>query len=490
MGFNPGNALSAVPDVHTRNVLKSLGLEFDKLSKTVSTIVRNNQNVVNYALDTVNVSAGSGLTGGGDLTADISLAVGAGFGVTVAADSVAVDQGMVPTWTGIHTFSAQDVHNAGVSLGTSGALVSAVADGASAIAFDLADATTRTQGYARQLRRGSTILESVSWDGRYSFGYGSGVAPIAGHVLGFFAQDSDSPAGAPVYIGIYASVKHSDTAETVPRLVGLIGNTYVTTATGLSAVVVNGVTGSASCDVDSSFTNKVLVCFSGALTKTSSVSLQPITKDISFGKSASPQGGWDHVSVYWAPNFSFSHTTGYPTTYKPAIVSAIRTTIQDWGGSVTNGTPLGEYWSVYGEHINGSSASYPTVTGFMRCVYPRRTANSAGTTRAMHVWFEPWPMSAAGAGAAGAVRPNAAEGDVYFDDNTNFAGGLWEFNGCAGGANAWNYLLNSPGIDALGGGAAATMGTIGGTGPAAAAQATWIQVNCADNVVRWVPAWV
>jgi hypothetical protein len=41
---------------------------------------------------------------------------------------------------------------------------------------------------------------------------------------------------------------------------------------------------------------------------------------------------------------------------------------------------------------------------------------------------------------------------------------------------------------ALGGGAAATLGTIGGSGPTAAAQAQWIQVQV-NGVNHWIPAW-
>jgi len=44
-------------------------------------------------------------------------------------------------------------------------------------------------------------------------------------------------------------------------------------------------------------------------------------------------------------------------------------------------------------------------------------------------------------------------------------------------------------LDALGGGAGATLGTIGGAGPTAAAQATWLPVRIA-GVVHWLPAWV
>lgn len=41
---------------------------------------------------------------------------------------------------------------------------------------------------------------------------------------------------------------------------------------------------------------------------------------------------------------------------------------------------------------------------------------------------------------------------------------------------------------ALGGGAAATLGTIGGSGPTAAAQATWVEIDI-NGVAHWIPAW-
>jgi hypothetical protein len=46
--------------------------------------------------------------------------------------------------------------------------------------------------------------------------------------------------------------------------------------------------------------------------------------------------------------------------------------------------------------------------------------------------------------------------------------------------------LNQP--IALGGGAAATLGTIGGSGPTAAAQAQWVQIEV-NGVNHWIPAW-
>lgn len=58
------------------------------------------------------VNAGSGLTGGGTLTADVDLNVGAGAGISVAADAVAVNQGYAFTWT------AQHIFNAGLRIGS------------------------------------------------------------------------------------------------------------------------------------------------------------------------------------------------------------------------------------------------------------------------------------------------------------------------------------------------------------------------------------
>jgi hypothetical protein len=41
----------------------------------------------------------------------------------------------------------------------------------------------------------------------------------------------------------------------------------------------------------------------------------------------------------------------------------------------------------------------------------------------------------------------------------------------------------------LGGGAVATLGTIGATGPTAAAQAQWVQIDV-NGVPHWIPAWI
>ena len=54
---------------------------------------------------TLTLTAGNGLTGGGDLSANRTFAVGAGTGITVNADDVAINLAANLTWTGLHTFT-------------------------------------------------------------------------------------------------------------------------------------------------------------------------------------------------------------------------------------------------------------------------------------------------------------------------------------------------------------------------------------------------
>lgn len=57
------------------------------------------------------LEAGAGLTGGGTLASDRSFAVGAGTGITVNANDVAIDQAFTPTWTGAHIWSTTATFN-------------------------------------------------------------------------------------------------------------------------------------------------------------------------------------------------------------------------------------------------------------------------------------------------------------------------------------------------------------------------------------------
>lgn len=66
----------------------------------------------------VSIIAGNGLTGGGDLTADRTLDVGAGLGISVGADIVSIDQAASLTWTGSHIFTSGVIMNSWLAVGT------------------------------------------------------------------------------------------------------------------------------------------------------------------------------------------------------------------------------------------------------------------------------------------------------------------------------------------------------------------------------------
>jgi hypothetical protein len=456
-----GNLVNAIADTPTRMTVLGLGRELTRLDRTVSMLSRNRQIQTSHAdlldLDYVNAGhtgfqpAGSYPTGSGTSTgtntgdnAVNSLYSGlvsnaTHTGEVTGATALTIDKTITPTWTGVHTYSATPVFNAGISLGTSGVLTLATADSPTVPALDHVDTATRTQGFNERSYNSvsGNITKITSWDGRIAFGYQTNLAPQAGHRLAFLDDDTSMPTGAPVYVGILSSVLHSNTAQTVTRLIGLVGSANVSTATGLSAVVVNGLTGHVSSSADSSFTGKVLACFSGSLAQGNAVATaEPLTKDITFAKSSHPKGAYDHLTVLWCPNFSPASYTGYPTNL-PGLTSSIRATIQDWGASQgspagTPGAGTGEYWAVRGETgtgaggVWGAVATFPRHTGYMRMVYPRRTG--ATDVHAMHLWWEPWPNTAT-------IRGGALKGDTYFDDGTNFAAGLWQYT------TAWERVI-------------------------------------------------
>ena len=204
MGFSFGNAIRAVVDEPTRACLIRLGKSHHTDNSTLSTLVRNN-------VSTSTITAGAGLTGGGPLNSltSVTLNAGAGTGITVAADSISISSsylganptgtigltavngsattymrsdaapalgvGIVPTWTGIHTFSAQDVHNAGVSLGQSGVLTAAVTDAPGAIGLAYTPgamtATIDRSFHVFKDPSGNTLL-TMKGDSSFEFGGG------------------------------------------------------------------------------------------------------------------------------------------------------------------------------------------------------------------------------------------------------------------------------------------------------------------------------
>lgn len=110
---------SAIPElkVTTSEGIATLSIDFPKVSITSSNISK--------------VTAGSGLTGGGD-TGEVNLNIGVGTGITVNANDVAIDTGASLTWTGVQTF------NGNVGIGAS-LNVSSIANFISVIGAGLTD---------------------------------------------------------------------------------------------------------------------------------------------------------------------------------------------------------------------------------------------------------------------------------------------------------------------------------------------------------------
>ncbi len=71
----------------------------------------NHNALLNYVADQhvahtgVTLTAGAGLTGGGDISANRTFDVGAGTGITVNANDVALNQAFAPTWSAQHIYS-------------------------------------------------------------------------------------------------------------------------------------------------------------------------------------------------------------------------------------------------------------------------------------------------------------------------------------------------------------------------------------------------
>jgi hypothetical protein len=426
-----------------------------------------------FVTDGRTLTAGAGLTGGGTLAADRTFDVGAGTGITVNANDVTVNQAFSPTWTGTHTFNTnRATFNAGLSLGTSGSAQSAVVDGASAVAFDQDDTVARTQGFARKLRNssGGQLLEAVSYDGRFAFGYSTTLAPEVGTVLSFLSSDTASPTGAPIYKGIYGQALHADTGETVTTMVGgIVGSGGLSTATGWStATAVYGLKGVGYCSADSaSFSAKHIAgvwAYPGrGSPQTDGVGLDTADTTVIVA------GDWAHATGFWARCMMPGGTMSLPTN-RPAIASSYYAPIQAWSST------SGEQWAIYGDNpTHGTNAITPAIGGFARIPFAARG------TRRTALYFVPH------AAASGGPTGNAA-GDVYFDDGTNEPYGLWEHDG-----TAWRYLLNQQDYTADVTSTAATLGGIG-AGPAAAAQAGWVKIRVDDGTAAggtvWVPFWV
>jgi hypothetical protein len=68
--------------------------------------------------DTIEIISGSGLSGGGNLSSNRTLAIGAGTGIVVGNDDVGVDLNATFLWTGSHEFNIGVTMNSWLTVGT------------------------------------------------------------------------------------------------------------------------------------------------------------------------------------------------------------------------------------------------------------------------------------------------------------------------------------------------------------------------------------
>lgn len=306
-----------------------------------------------------------------------------------------------------------------INIGTMTRIISVV-NTATSLTVTVAANVTYT-GVAMTYFEKAKLLGECTWDGHWGFGYVDYPNTIAqdGHILAFIAQDSANPVTRPVAVGILSSVAHNSASTTQSKMYGLVGSVYIGTATGYSGVVSAGVVGTTASQTSSAMTGYNISGVSAGFCSINSLTqMEPSAKDFDLTiKGLTFSGGYDHAAAIWVFGHGLNVTGGYPVAARrPTIMSGLRIPIPDWGGDLT--APAGnKLWAIYGDHYNSSQDHFPSETGFIRMIYPRRTTNAA--TRATHSWWEPFPMPVA-------TRANAAAGDVYFEQGTNYAAGLWQ----------------------------------------------------------------
>ena len=113
---DPANAAN-LGWAYTKDVAGETELFYESNDASVTQITSNGAlAVVGFVPTTRNLTAGDGLTGGGDLSADRTFTVGAGTGITVNVDDVAVNQAYAFAWTSGHTWTSTNPLDTGIEL--------------------------------------------------------------------------------------------------------------------------------------------------------------------------------------------------------------------------------------------------------------------------------------------------------------------------------------------------------------------------------------
>ena len=348
----------------------------------------------------------------------------------------ALSQSIVPTWTGVHTFSAKDVHNAGISLGVSGVLETALPSAALAqYAFDFVDTidrsanATNTFDIMYRLRNSTNgyQMHFVTARGEHVFGL-SGQAS-QGHILSFI-QDTFTRVGtATLNTGILGQIAHNST-NTLDFHDGIIG---AWVHSGGSATYTDpfasGVVGVAHMANDiSGLSSQILTALRGQLPSFASITgLHGFTKD----NAVFVPGDWEMVTpCYLQGNYFLVVRRGAPPTNQADIYCGIRVPLMDIGNT-TDGDSAG----VYIENTDSASSGW---SGADRCFAIRIPfPNDAVFDYQAHMFFTGSHVGTGGYAAPAGGPPFDELGGVYFDDGTNNPAGLHEYDG-----SNWKKLIS------------------------------------------------
>jgi hypothetical protein len=425
------------------------------------------------------IISGGGLTGGGTLAADRTLAVGAGTGITVNADDVAVDQTFAPTWTGTHTWSTSDN-------GT----------------------TTVTRSRVSQHRNNAA--------GTPAAGYGVGQTSSL--------DSSARTLRTASQIDTVWSVA-TDAAETAQfQFTAITAGTMPSTA----AVTIDGVACTKGLITDAATnTSTPMLTLDHRSTGTSAASYG--TGILLRGQDASNSAGGDDLAqidalLTTATSGSEATSISFKTR---AAGAAVAESMKILGGAAGQLTVLGAATISGGTTLllqsssglaklkSGSTAGTCAITPGATDTYNARGITTSGTTitneftgiahtgQATTVESPEFKITmptktwAAGTIASQAFLKVTAPTIAFASASTATICTTAEFAAPVAGTNAtitdgyssvFKSKIRVESAVALGGGAAPTVGTIGGSGPATAAQNEWIAIDT-QNGRRFVPAW-